>query len=114
MLRKSLAIDIAGFEARIIEMSWYGDKEVNLTLGGAFHSKRLQIISSQVGHVSPAKRKTHSYAERMQEAMKLLSDPNLAALLEPEISFEALPDHLHDIFNTDSTALCQLVKYNNA
>lgn len=109
-----LAIDIAGFEARIIEMSWYGDKEVNLTLGGAFHSKRLQIISSQVGHVSPAKRKTHSYAERMQEAMKLLSDPNLAALLEPEISFEALPDHLHDIFNTDSSALCQLVKYNNA
>ena len=109
-----LAIDSAGFEAKIIEMSWYGDKRVTLNLGGAFHSKRLQIISSQVGHVSPVKRKTHSYSDRMQEAMKLLSDPRLAALLEPEIDFEALPDHLHDIFNPNSSALCQLVKYNTA
>jgi len=108
------AIDTAGFEAKIIEMSWYGDKQVSLALGGAFHSKRLQIISSQVGHVAPAKRSSHSYSDRMQEAMKLLSDPSLAALLEPEIAFEALPDHLHDIFNLNSSALFQLVKYNNA
>lgn len=107
-----LAIDTAGFEAKIIEMSWYGDKQVNVKLGGAFHSKRLQVISSQVGHVAPAKRSSHSYSERMQEAMKLLCDPSLANLLEPEISFETLPDHLHDIFNANSSALCQLVKYN--
>jgi 2-desacetyl-2-hydroxyethyl bacteriochlorophyllide A dehydrogenase len=109
-----LAIDKAGFEAKIIEMSWYGDKQVNLKLGGAFHSKRLQIISSQVGHVAPTKRSSHSYSDRMQEAMKLLSDPSLTALLEPEISFETLPDHLHDIFNANSSALCQLVTYNTA
>ena len=108
------AIDSAGFETRIIEMSWYGDKQVSLDLGGSFHSKRLQIISSQVGHVAPAKRDTYSYCDRMQEAMKLLSDPRLSALLEPEIAFETLPDHLHDIFNDNSSALCQLVKYNNA
>ena len=109
-----LAIDTAGFEAKIVEMSWYGDKPATLNLGGAFHSRRLKIISSQVGHVAPSKRETHSYCDRMQETMKLLSDPRLAALLEPEIDFEALPDHLHDIFNPDSSALCQLVKYNTA
>lgn len=109
-----LAIDTAGFEARIIEMSWYGDKQVTLNLGGAFHSKRLQIISSQVGHVAPAKRSSHSYCDRMQEAMKLLSEPSLTALLEPEISFQTLPEHLHDIFNDNSSALCQLVTYKTA
>ena len=107
-----LAVDAAGFEAKIIEMSWYGDKQVNLNLGGAFHSRRLQIISSQVGNIAPVKRSSHNYSDRMQEAMKLLSEPSLAALLEPEISFETLPDHLHDIFNDNSSALCQLVTYN--
>jgi len=107
------AIDNAGFEAKIIEMSWYGDKTVNLNLGGAFHSKRLQIISSQVGHVAPAKRDTHTYSDRMQEAMKLLGNPCLDELLETEITFQTLPNHLHDIFSNHSSALCQLVKYNN-
>lgn len=109
-----LAIDCAGFEARIIEMSWYGDKPVSLNLGGAFHSQRLQIISSQVGHVSPAKRESHDYAARMQEAMTLLKDPCLDCLLESEIAFDALPDHLGDIFSDNSSALCQLVTYNSA
>lgn len=109
-----LAIESAAFEAKIIEMSWYGEKTVTLNLGGAFHSKRLQIISSQVGHVAPIKRQTHRYSDRMQEAMKLLCNQKLDALLEPEIMFEALPDHLHAIFNDKSNALCQLVKYKSA
>lgn len=106
-----LAIDIAGFEARIIEMSWYGSKPVTLALGGGFHSKRLQIISSQVGHVAPAKRKSHGYADRMREATRLLMDDRLDALLEPDICFEALPDHVHDIFRSNGSALCQLIRY---
>ncbi len=48
-LRTALAI--AAFEARIIEMSWFGDREVSLPLGEAFHSRRLSIRSSQVGTV---------------------------------------------------------------
>ena len=44
-----LALDIAGVEATIVEMSWFGDRQVPLPLGGAFHSKRLTIKSSQVG-----------------------------------------------------------------
>jgi len=108
-----MAIDLAGFEARIIEMSWYGEREVTLKLGGGFHSRRLQLVSSQVGHVAPTKRTTHTYGDRMQEAMNLLTDPALDVLLEPAIMFEALPDHLGDIFSNKSSVLCQLVEYNN-
>ena len=38
------ALDAAAFEGRIVDMSWYGTTPVSLQLGGAFHSKRLQII----------------------------------------------------------------------
>lgn len=92
-------------------MSWFGSKDVTLQLGGHFHSKRLQIISSQVGHVAAPKRATHSYADRMAEVMKLLDDDVLDQLLEPAISFEDLPVKVHDIFNEKSSALCQLVQY---
>ena len=105
------ALRLAAFEGRIIEMSWYGDKEVALDLGGAFHSQRLQIISSQVGHISPSRRATTTYAQRMAEALSLLSDPVLDALLESEIAFKALPDHLDRILGPNSNALCQVVNY---
>ena len=105
------AINLLAFEGSVIEMSWYGDKPVQLSLGGPFHSKRLKIISSQVGHVSPAKRATHGYGERMAEAMQLLADPRLDHLLEEPIAFNALPDALPDIFSSDSETLCQLIKY---
>ncbi|MEO1066650.1 MAG: zinc-binding alcohol dehydrogenase [Pseudomonadota bacterium] len=105
------AIDHAAFEARIIEMSWYGDKPVTLQLGGAFHSRRLKLISSQVGHVSPSKRETHTLSKRMREAIDLLDDPVLDALLEPNIEFADLPHHLPRIFGAQSPILCQVVHY---
>ncbi|MEP3231508.1 MAG: zinc-binding alcohol dehydrogenase [Hyphomicrobiales bacterium] len=105
------AINLLKFEGSVIEMSWYGDKPVQLSLGGPFHSKRLKIISSQVGHVSPAKRATHGYDERMAEAMQLLADPVLDHLLEEAIAFNALADALPEIFSSDSETLCQLIKY---
>ena len=107
------AIDISAFEAHIIEMSWYGNQPVTLNLGGAFHSKRLSIISSQVGHVSPHKRNTTSHAQRMAKAISYLDDPKLDNLLQEPIAFKNLPSHLHEIFNTQADALCQVVKYNN-
>lgn len=92
------AIDAAAFEGRIIEMSWYGDTPVTLNLGGAFHAKRLQIVSSQVGHVARSRRATMKHQDRLSAAMALLADPALDALVADEIPFEAaareIPAHL--------------------
>jgi threonine dehydrogenase-like Zn-dependent dehydrogenase len=49
------ALDLLAAEGTVIDLSWYGDTEVRLSLGGAFHSGRLGIRSSQVGVVSPAR-----------------------------------------------------------
>jgi NADPH:quinone reductase-like Zn-dependent oxidoreductase len=46
------ALALAGEEATVLELSWYGDTPVAAPLGGAFHSRRLRLISSQVGQVA--------------------------------------------------------------
>lgn len=105
------AIEIANFEGQIIEMSWYGNKRVELDLGGAFHSQRLRILSSQVGAIAPGKRQTFSHKERLQEALAMLTQPELDCLIEPEIAFASLPDHISDVLGPSSRKLCQLVTY---
>jgi hypothetical protein len=105
------AIDIAGDEAIIVELSWYGAGNVPVPLGGAFHSRRLKIIASQVGKVAPARRATVSHRQRLEEAIRLTADPRLDALLAPAISFSELPARLPDILKSGSGVLCQLIRY---
>src|SRR3954447_9153940 len=51
-----LALGLLRTEGTVLDLSWYGATAVTLALGGAFHSQRLPIRSSQVGLVSPARR----------------------------------------------------------
>ena len=92
------AIGAAGFEARIVELSWYGEGAVPATLGGAFHAKRLQLVSSQVGQVSPSRRPRFDYARRTQAALALLADERLDALISEEIGFRDAPARLPALF----------------
>ncbi len=85
------ALRLAAFEATVLELSWYGAKEVKVPLGGAFHSQRLKLVSSQVGHVAPSHRATWTYRRRLEEALRLLDDPALDALLAPPVAFGDLP-----------------------
>ena len=105
------ALDIAGDEATIIELSWYGAGTVPVPLGGAFHSRRLKIISSQVGKVAPSHRASFTHSQRLESAIKLAADPRLDALLAPAVAFGELPDRLPDILKPRSGILCQLVSY---
>lgn len=105
------AIDIAGDEAMILEMSWYGAGTVPVPLGGAFHSRRLKLVSSQVGKVAPSRRATTSHRQRLEQAIALLADPRLDALLTPAVPFAELPNRLPDILNPRNGVLCQLIAY---
>ncbi|MCB8883637.1 zinc-binding alcohol dehydrogenase [Acidisoma cellulosilytica] len=87
----SLALSLAGFEADVMELSWYGDKAVTVPLGGAFHSQRLSLRSSQVGMVSPSRRARWSHARRLGLALSLAADPRLDCLVREETCFDALP-----------------------
>lgn len=105
------AIDAAAFEGRIIEMSWYGDAPVTLNLGGAFHSRRLTLVSSQVGHVAPARRHLTSPRDRLAAAIALLEDPALDALVETDIPFARCAAELPGLMTAPSARLLPLISY---
>ena len=47
------AVDIAGFNTRIVIGSWYGTRRAALNLGAGFHRNRIRFISSQVSTLAP-------------------------------------------------------------
>ncbi|WP_319532140.1 zinc-binding alcohol dehydrogenase [uncultured Cohaesibacter sp.] len=104
------ALAHADFEARIVEASWYGTKTVTLPLGGAFHAKRLSIISSQVGAVSGRNRSRWSYSRRMSKALDLLCDPRLDAVISGESAFSDIVDAYPRIL-ADPGTLCHCIRY---
>ncbi len=105
------ALRLAGNEATVLELSWYGEGEIAVPLGRAFHSRRLRLISSQVGQVSPSHRPRWSYERRLGAALALLAAPALDALLAPAVDFHELPAELPRILTGTDGVLCQLVQY---
>lgn len=105
-----LACRVAGFEATIVELSWYGSQTVPLALGESFHSRRLTIRSSQVGHVAPSQRARWDARRRLQLALALLADPALDVLITGESEFEALPRVMETVAAAGDV-LCHRVRY---
>jgi threonine dehydrogenase-like Zn-dependent dehydrogenase len=105
------ALRLAGLEATVLELSWYGAGEVPVPLGAAFHSQRLRLVSSQVGMVAASHRTRWSYSRRRAAALALLDDSALDALLVPAISFHDLPARLPDILEPAGGVLCQVISY---
>ena len=106
-----LALRIAGFEATIVELSWYGDQAVPVALGEGFHARRLTLRSSQVGHVATSQRARWDTRRRMQLALSMLTDPALDALITGESAFEALPDVMAQLTAAPGNTLCHRIRY---
>ena len=105
------SLDLLTPEGTVIELSWYGDTEVRLALGGAFHSRRLGIRASQVGTVSPARAGRRTTADRLELALELLRDPTFDALLTGQSPFAELPDVMARLAAGSLPALCHTITY---
>jgi len=108
------AIAAAGREATVVELSWYGDREIAVKLGGAFHSQRLKLLSSQVGQVSPGRRPRWDYGRRLGAALRLLADPRLDALVKEEIAFDDAAKELPRILAPGAGGLAPVIRYKGA
>lgn len=106
------ALELAGQDATVVEMSWYGSTAVTLPLGAAFHARRLRLQSSQVGRLPPQRSARWNYRRRMELALALLVDPGLDALISGETDFAALPALMQRLANTPAGALCERIRYN--
>ncbi len=105
------SLELLAPEGTVIDLSWYGDAEVRLSLGGAFHSRRLGIRASQVGTLSPARAGRRSTAERLALALELLRDPAFDALLSGRSRFRELPDVMARLAAGRLPALCHIITY---
>jgi 2-desacetyl-2-hydroxyethyl bacteriochlorophyllide A dehydrogenase len=105
------ALRLAGEEATIVELSWYGTGEVAAPFGEQFHSRRLRLIASQVGKVAPSHRPRWSHTRRLAAALALLDDPALDCLLAPAVAFDELPAKLPAMLGADTGAPCPLIRY---
>ncbi|MEM8662871.1 MAG: zinc-binding alcohol dehydrogenase [Pseudomonadota bacterium] len=88
------ALAAAGKEARVVEASWHGARTAQLPLGGAFHSQRLAIVSSQVGSLPPHRAPRWTHGRRLHAALGLLDDPALDALITHNVPFHEAPARL--------------------
>jgi NADPH:quinone reductase-like Zn-dependent oxidoreductase len=105
------ALRIAGFEATIVELSFYGDRPVTLPLGEAFHARRLRIVSSQVGAVAPARRARWSRERRLDLALSLLDDLAFDRLISGASEFADLPATMARLAEAPRGALCHIIRY---
>ena len=106
-----LALNHAAPDGRIVEASWFGDKVIALPLGETFHSRRLRLISSQVGAIPPSQRAKWSPTMRIQKALDHLNDELLDALITNEIDFSEAPERIPGILSGNAAGLMTILRY---
>jgi threonine dehydrogenase-like Zn-dependent dehydrogenase len=102
------SLDLLAPAGTVLELSWYGSREIRLSLGGAFHFGRLGIRASQVGTVA---RPDRTAADRLALALELLRDDRFDTLITGRSRFDQLPDVLARLAAGTLPALCHLITY---
>jgi threonine dehydrogenase-like Zn-dependent dehydrogenase len=105
------ALDLLAPDGEVLELSWYGDSPVTVSLGGSFHARRLGLRASQVGAVAAGRRGRRTTADRLALALDLLDDPAFDVLLTGESPFGELPDLLPKLADGSVPALCHTITY---
>ncbi|RAY17307.1 dehydrogenase [Actinomadura craniellae] len=105
------SLELLAVEGTVLELSWYGDRQVRVPLGEDFHSRRLVVRASQVGAVSPARRARRTFADRLALALRLLADPAFDALITGEYAFADLPRVLPRLAGGELSGLCLRIDY---
>lgn len=85
-------IDAVGFESDVVVASWFGDRQVGLNLGRAFHRKRLNLISSQVSHLGYRLGPLWSKERRMDLTLDLVQELQRRDLITHRFSFSRAAD----------------------
>ncbi|MEP7268302.1 MAG: zinc-binding alcohol dehydrogenase [Saprospiraceae bacterium] len=104
-------IDHMKFEGRIIDLSWYGDKPVSLTLGGNFHINRLKLMSSQVSTIPGFLQKDQTFSTRKNEVLQMLNNKIWDILLDQETSLENAVNWFKKIRSGQLANLSLVIKY---
>lgn len=108
------SIDALGQEGKVVELSWYGERQANVMLGGDFHYGRKQIISSQVAHLPAGRRSRWGFRRRKSLVMDLLKDPAYDTHITQVLPFEKAPAFFEQLRSGDTPPLGTVFNYSSA
>jgi threonine dehydrogenase-like Zn-dependent dehydrogenase len=106
-----IAINITGFNGRLLIGSWYGQKRANLNLGGHFHRSHLRLISSQVSHINPRWQGRWSKERRLQTAVHHLQHLPTTDLITHHIPFSQAPAIYQQLHESPENILQVIFNY---
>ena len=104
-------IDAAAFGGTVIVASWYGTRDAKLALGGAFHRRRLRLISSQVSTLDPALEPRWSRDRRTDLVRTLLTELPLEGLITHRFPFRSAASAYELLDSTPEECLQVVLDY---
>lgn len=102
------AIDVTGYDGRVVIGSWYGEKRSELALGGRFHRSRIDLQSSQVSTIAPDLRGRWTTERRFARAWDWLSRVDTDRLVTHRVPLKQAPDAYHRL-DTDREETVQIL-----
>ncbi|HVJ93699.1 MAG TPA: zinc-binding alcohol dehydrogenase, partial [Labilithrix sp.] len=108
------ALDAIGFEGQVVELCWFGTRDVTIRLGAGFHCRRQRIICSQVSSIAPRQRARWDYRRRKELVFRLLADPRFDACITHESAFSDLPSVYERLDAIAREGLYCAVRYSSA
>ena len=105
------AVDVVGYDGRIVVGSWYGSKREPIDLGGRFHRDRIDIVSSQVSTIDPELRGRWDRTRRADVAVDRLSRIDTDALITHRVPFDRAEDAYDLLDSTPEKAIQVVLEY---
>ena len=105
------AIDVVGYDGRVVVGSWYGRKRAETDLGGFFHRNRIDVSSSQVSTLAPELRGRWTTDRRLGVAWDRLSELRTEQLVTHRIGIENATEAYHLLDGGPENALQILLTY---
>ena len=105
------AIELMGFNGRILIGSWYGSKPATLNLGGHFHRSHMQLISSQVSQIAPRWQGRWSKERRLAVAWQMLQTYQPQQLITHRFALSQAAEAYQLIDQRPETAVQIVFKY---
>lgn len=105
------AIDAVGYDGRIVVGSWYGEKRAPIDLGGSFHRDRIELVSSQVSTIDPARRGRWDRDRRFDTAVEWLDRLDCERLISHRVPFAEAADAYELLDDRAESALQVVLTY---
>lgn len=107
------AIDITGYDGRVVLGSWYGNKAVSLNLGGVFHRDRIRLLGSQVSTIASDLSGRWDKDRRLQTAMHWLSQVEPQQLITHRLPITQAAEAYRLLDEQQDSTVQILLQYHN-